>query len=84
MWALIAARVAAAIAARNGISSRFSSTSGPPVDACQRVMGVHRCVPVAGEVLSAGGDLGGLKAGDVGGRAPCGQVGVGAEGADPD
>lgn len=51
------------------------------VDARQRVVRVDRGVAVPGEVLGAGRDARCLEAGDVGGRVPGHQVGVGAEGA---
>lgn len=53
-------------------------------DTRQIVVRVDGGVAVAGEVLGAGGDAGGLEALDVGGGVPGDQLRIGAEGADAD
>ena len=80
MWALITARVPAAIAARNGREFTLVEASQAHVDARHVVVRVDGGVAVAGEVLGAGGDAGGLQPGDVGGGVPGDEAGVGAEG----
>ncbi len=75
-------------AGRDGGAERheFTFLEGGQVggDARQVVVGVDGGVAVAGEVLGAGGDAGGLQALDVGGGVPGDQLRVGAEGADTD
>ena len=75
MCALITARVPAAMAARNGHQfTGVQDVAQVHVDARQGVVGVDGGVAVAGEVLGAGGDPGGLEAVDIGGGVPGDQL----------
>ena len=67
MCDVMTAATPASTAARKGASSRSCSTSSGHVDAGQAVVRVDHGVAVAGEVLGAGRDAGGLQALDPGG-----------------
>ncbi len=84
MWALITARLPAAMAALARDQVAFRQHRGVHVDERHGVVRVDARVAVAREVLGAGGHARRLHAGDVGGGVPGDQVGAGAEGAHAD